>query len=619
MSNSVWDSKVKKILDDAKTPNSRLIELDGVSTTVNSPFSSPEDWRDQPIYFLFVDRFNNPSDVPDPSAIPYDALYGDFRGGTFEGIRQKLSYLKNLGIGAIWLTPVQKNRQTSDTFYGYAIQDFLRIDPRLASDRAHPEKELRQLIDDAHDLGIYVIFDIVLNHAGDVFAYDFGPGGTSDSADFNNQGEYNILWRDASGAPSFPRLPLPAASPPLNLDAAIWPIEFQDNNVFRRKGKGGESGGDFESLKEIVTEYVDNSPQASGSGARFPIRETLIRIHQYLIAKFDVDGFRIDTLKYISPEFSRDFGNSIREYALSIGKKNFFTFGEVYDNEEKIRQFIGRDALAGGDVTGVEAALDFPLFFKLPSFLKGFEPPSSVVNVFEQREEIQKTVISSNGEVGKFFVTFLDNHDQNSRFYFDDSLGTFDNQLTAGIAILFCLLGIPCLYYGTEQGLSGRGSSDQAVREALWGKPSAFNESSKFFVAASSVAKIRAQQPALRYGRQYFRPISGNGIDFGISNFASGILSFSRLLNDDEILVVVNTNTSSGWSGESIIDYRNHFNGQSWGVLFSNQGALATPPGAVATRSSVTVYEVEGGITNGPVRVLPLTLKPMEIQILKAN
>ena len=57
----------------------------------------------------------------------------------------------------------------------------------------------------------------------------------------------------------------------------------------------------------------------------------------------------------------------MREYALSIGKKNFFTFGEVYDNEEKIASYIGRNSIMdSSDLIGVDAALDFPLFYALP-------------------------------------------------------------------------------------------------------------------------------------------------------------------------------------------------------------------------------------------------------------
>ena len=82
-------------------------------------------------------------------------------------------------------------------------------------------------------------------------------------------------------------------------------------------------------------------------------------------------------------------------------------------------------------------------------------------------------MLSSHGEAGRFFVTFLDNHDMKERFRAAaaDGPDLFDPQVMLGIAVLFGLQGIPCLYYGTEQGLHGRGDSDQFVREALWGKP----------------------------------------------------------------------------------------------------------------------------------------------------
>jgi glycosidase len=142
----------------------------------------------------------------------------------------------------------------------------------------------------------------------------------------------------------------------------------QHNAFFRRRGKGGEAGGDFESLKEFVTD--------TKQGALFPVRNALILAYQYAIARYDVDGFRIDTLKFVERDFARVFGNAMREYALSIGKKNFFTFGEVFDNEDRIAEFIGRNTQDADDVVGVDAALDFPLFYKLPAVAKGFAPLS---------------------------------------------------------------------------------------------------------------------------------------------------------------------------------------------------------------------------------------------------
>lgn len=87
-------------------------------------------------------------------------------------------------------------------------------------------------------------------------------------------------------------------------------------------------------------------------GQVFPVRNALILAYQYAIARYDVDGFRIDTLKFIERDFAQTFGNAMREYALSIGKKNFFSFGEVFDGEERIAQFIGRNTQDADDLVG---------------------------------------------------------------------------------------------------------------------------------------------------------------------------------------------------------------------------------------------------------------------------
>jgi glycosidase len=363
MPRSVWSELVTKAVTEAGEPRSVNVQVGQQATTISKPFQSPTDWRDLWIYFLMVDRFNNPQSTPNHQ--PFDGEHDVFQGGKIVGIRQELDYLQNLGVGAIWLSPVVKNCQFENTTYhGYGFQDFLRIDPRWASDpeaaRANPrlvEQELQGLIDEVHARGMYVIFDVVLNHVGNVFEYN----GIGDTAPFRSD-PYPIRWHDEHGNPSFSDF----EQAPVNLqdDAAVWPKELQRNNLFRRKGKGGEAEGDFESLKELVTGFAENT----AFGPSFAVRKTLIRAHEYLMAKFDLDGFRIDTLKFIEPAFARTFGNAMREFALSIGKRNFLTFGEVFDNEEKITRFIGRNAVEADEPIGVDAALDFPLFFKLPGW-----------------------------------------------------------------------------------------------------------------------------------------------------------------------------------------------------------------------------------------------------------
>jgi glycosidase len=263
-------------------------------------------------------------------------------------------------------------------------------------------------------------------------------------------------------------------------------------------------------------------------------------------------------------------------------------------------------------MVGVDASLDFPLFFRLPSVLKGTLPPSDVINMYQERKVVERDIISSHGEATRFFVTFLDNHDQHTRFHYRDPQdpNRFDDQTSMAIACLFALPGIPCLYYGTEQGLHGNGDSDQCVREALWGKPQAFDASHPFYVGIQRITQVRNEQPALRYGRFYFRPISGNGAQFGVSTFTGGVLAFSRVLNDQEVVVIANTNTQGGFTGFVIVDSNLNPVGSELEVLFTNKSS-SSAPGLVRSTGPA-----DGGTSTGPACVVPVNMEPMEIQIL---
>ena len=198
---SLHDPAIRAAFDAALIPTIRTVTVGTETRTITVPFASPADWRDGWIYFLLLDRFNR-SDGKPPASLPYDRPFGEFQGGTFNGVRQRLRYIKELGAGAIWLSPVLKNRQSDrGTFHGYGIQDFLQPEPRFASAPGKEDDELRALVDEAHALGLYVIFDIVLNHAGDVFGYAGFGSAAPGSPDIRP-----IEWRDETGQarPDFP-------------------------------------------------------------------------------------------------------------------------------------------------------------------------------------------------------------------------------------------------------------------------------------------------------------------------------------------------------------------------------------------------------------------------------
>jgi glycosidase len=571
-----------------------IISLPG-ERKISCPFPSPADWRDHWIYFLLVDRFNNPDSLP-----KYPEPCEFYQGGNFAGILEKLPYLKKLGAGAIWLSPVLKNPGWFKRFWGgYGISDFLTIEPRYCKDpqaarqnTALADLELRNLVDEAHAHGLYVILDIVLNHAGDLFNYE----GMLDAAPWSNN-EYKIYWRDEDGTAKGEWSDIGSISN-LPYEAGIWPEEFQRNDYFRRKGRHDNSNqpyqGDFDSLKEMVTEYKIPDKTA------FPVRDLLIRAYQYLMAKFDIDGYRIDTLQYIEPEFARVFGNAMREYALTIGKKNFFTFGEIWqDNDEsKIAEFIGRNTVDDEQFVGVDAAIDFPVRRRLVSIIKGFMPPSELASHYDYRRSILKNIVSSHGEAGRYYVTFIDNHDLTERFHNP----SYPEQTKVALALLMSLQGIPCVYYGTEQGLSGHGDVREYVREALWGINNAFSENHEIYKAIQELTQLRNENPELRYGRQYFRPCSGNGVDFGYSEYNGGIIAFSRILNNSEVLVVGNTNVNVSQSIFVAVDMNLHSLNKQWKIIYSNH---------------VQPKEPKPTSLQGSCKCTFVTLSPMEVQILK--
>ena len=572
----------------------------------NGPFPSPADWRDQVIYFLMVDRFNNPAAAP--VHVPFDdPNFDHYQGGKFAGIQQQLGYIKNLGAGAIWLSPALKNLPFDQgSYHGYGIHDFLKAEPFFATNPANADNELRALVDAAHQAGLYVIFDIVLNHTGDVFAYH----GNS-SAPFSGT-PLPVQWRNAAGN-AVPQFTDVATIPNPPLEAVVWPSELQKNHFYRRQGNpasgGDDTVGDFASLKQLVTDDPD-------------LQRFLIRAYQYVIARYDIDGFRIDTIRYLKGNLAQLFGNSVREFALSIGKKNFFTFGEVLDSntEADIARFIGRNTSTGSDansLVGVDAALDYPLFNTLKPTVKGLGPPSSVVGMYNFRKQTEQFILSSHGDASRYFVTFLDNHDMKERIRFvkQGNEHLYDDQVTLGIACLYSLPGIPCVYYGTEQGLHGSGS-DPAVREALWGIAPGFPQNTFFYKELQKIAVVRNAEAALRYGRFYFRPISGNSTNFGVSTFPNGLLAWSRILNDDEVLIVANTSITPTQPVDVILEARLSAPGAALRILYSNK-PNPVPPAPVRTLTQVTISEIDGSTGSGPINTTRVSPQPMEVQILR--
>ncbi|HEX5271905.1 MAG TPA: alpha-amylase family glycosyl hydrolase, partial [Gemmataceae bacterium] len=380
-------------------------------------FNTTREWREEFIYFLLVDRFHDGQargPVIGPGRSIGIATPDDFYGGTLAGITRNLDYIAGLGCTAIWVSPVFVNNAHS--YHGYDIRNYLDIDPRFGT-----KQDLIDLVSAAHarPVPMRVILDVVINNSGDNWEYDGGPKTYHDGDRFNFGG-----FR-------------PGSEP--------VPTELRDPDWYHRRGQiqnydtsPENQLGDIVGLKDFA-----NDDDAIGS----QVINTLIRAYCYWIREADVDGFRVDAVKHMGALACARFCSNVREYAYSLGKRGFFLFGELANPDDDIYNgYLGPNTSAGDGTVffGIDSLLDFRLAEGagagregLRDVIKGFAGPQTLFN----RLEAQRDRALNRGEMGRYLVTFVDNHDS-----FWQPAGRFGNgapqeQIIAAIGYLLCSMG----------------------------------------------------------------------------------------------------------------------------------------------------------------------------------
>ncbi len=309
--------------------------------------------------------------------------------------------------------------------------------------------------------------------------------------------------------------------------------------------------GDFPGgLKDLNTDNQD-------------VKDALAKIFEYWIDVADFDGFRIDTAKHIDrPEvypnvrgFWGDFTTRIRQHVKSLGKQNFFIFGEAFDGND---QLIGSYTFPGTDDDGNFGRFDSVFYFSQyysvmkPVFKYG-APTRNIQCLYNARMGMdcdgnpqpatfydQPQAARADGGIGlapnQVLVNFLDNHDL-PRFLFEDATV---EMLHNALFFLFTWDGIPCIYYGTEQEFDG--GVDPRNREDMWrgqtkrGIP-AFDTSAPTFTYVHDLIAMRKDNVALRRGSVAIRWST----DRPRGERDSGIFAFERVDADQTALVVLNT------------------------------------------------------------------------------
>jgi glycosidase len=287
----------------------------------------------------------------------------------------------------------------------------------------------------------------------------------------------------------------------------------------------------------------------------------------------------VDTVKHMDLGASRYFGSVIHEFAQTIGKDNFYLIAEITGGRARAFQTL--------ETTGLDAALGVDeIPDKVEFLVKGFRSPEDYFSLFRNSLLVQK---ESHVWFRNKVVTMFDDHDQvrkgNDKARFCAGRAA-ERQVLSALALNVTTLGIPCIYYGTEQAFDGSGPSDQFLRETMFGGEYGafqsrnrhfFREDGPVYRELSKVLRVRREKLALRRGRQYLRQISGDGIHFGVPRLfgdrMQSVVPWSRILDESELLLAINTDAEAPRTAWVTVDDGLHKAGDTLRCLYSTDAA----------------------------------------------
>ncbi|MFF5272568.1 pullulanase-type alpha-1,6-glucosidase [Streptomyces sp. NPDC000133] len=471
-------------------------------------------------YFVMPDRFADGDPSNDRGGLTGSRLEtgydptdkGFYQGGDLKGLTDRLDYIKGLGTTAIWLAPIFKNRPVQGTgkdasagYHGYWITDFTQVDPHFGTNA-----DLSKLIDKAHGKGMKVFFDVITNHTADTVDYAEKKYG------YKPKGAYPYLDRDGRpfddtkglakvDADSFPYTPE-------NTGEKV-PAWLNDPTMYHNRGDSTYAGesttyGDFSGLDDLWTERPE-------------VVSGMEKIYEKWVRDFDIDGFRIDTVKHVDLDFWTQWATALDTYAARHGRDDFFMFGEVYSADTALTSpYVTRGRL--------DATLDFPFQEAARQYASQGAPATKLAAVFG--DDYRYATDKANAYEQ---VTFLGNHDMGriGAFLKQDNPKADDAELVdrARLAneVMFLSRGNPVVYYGDEQGFTGAGG-DKDARQTMFASKTAdyldddqlgtdrthasdaYDTGHPLYRNIAALSELTRKNPALRDGVQTERYAEGS-------------------------------------------------------------------------------------------------------------
>ena len=470
------------------------------------PIVTPEWVKDAVFYQIFPDRFAKSDRLgKNLNLEPWDSpptRFG-FKGGDLLGVVERLGYLQDLGVTAIYFNPIL----ASAANHRYHTYDYFNVDPLLGGNAA-----LRELIDAAHARSIRIILDGVFNHASRGF-WQFHHVLENRAASPYVDWFYFDPER-LSGKQHFGAYPDPAAQEAL------------------RKGVG--------SYKAIGYQAWWNLPALPKFNTQTPaVREFLWSVATHWI-DFGIDGWRLDVPTEINDD---DFWREFRRRVKSVNPEAYLV-GEIWreakrwlqgDQFDAVMNYLAATAILGffgGDRLDLSET-------RHPGGYRNVRP----LDANEFADRIDWILSLYDPAITQAQLNLLDSHDT-PRFI--TSVGGDQAALRLALLFLFTYSGAPCIYYGDEIGLHGR--HDPECRKTFPWDPSQWDHDLLAFV--KKCIALRHAHPALRRGA-YERLYANDGV-----------YVFGRKLNGDVLVIALNVT-----SGTRSVDVLVGALGLSEGVL----------------------------------------------------
>ena len=408
--------------------------------------------RDDVIYLIMPDRF---ADGDPGNNQPQGAASGTYdrsraktyHGGDLKGIQEHLPYLKDLGVTALWLTPIDDNDDSTSDYHGYGA-----VDEYAVEDHFGTMKDYQELVAAAHQLGLKVLLDMVPNHVGPKHP-----------------------WAASQPAPGWLH-----GTTEHHLDTDYFYVPITDPHAVKANYISALEGW----FANVLPDLAQENPL---------VAQYLLQNAEWWAESGGVDGFRIDTFPYVPRAFWAYYHNG-----LFSRYQHFFTVGEVYNTDPTVTSYWagGKTGFDGID-THLTTPFDFPMNSAIRETVAHGASAKKIVDVLRQDRLYPHP---------ELLVTFIGNHDM--KRFLTDANGSRE-KLNLAFSLLATLRGIPQLYYGDEIGMTGGDDPDNR-HDFPGGFPgdqhNAFTQAGRtpeeqdVYTHVQRLLKLRQEHAALRTG-----------------------------------------------------------------------------------------------------------------------